>query len=90
MLSLTPGNLCSSFRKCDPSTVDAVYFLHSTLFKSKKTQPSDTEVEHTPITDRETVNSPELVETVPTSRQDRERDTTVEVKRTYLWTSLEK
>ena len=83
MLSLTPTNLCSSFRKCgiylfDPSAVDAVNFLPSTVFKSKKTQPSNTEVEPTPITDTEPVNSPKPVETVPTSRQDREQDTTVE------------
>jgi hypothetical protein len=35
-------------------------------------------VEPTPISDTEPVNSPEPVETVPTSRQDREQDTTVE------------
>jgi hypothetical protein len=67
MLSLTPTNLCSSFRKCgiylfDPSAVDAVNFLPSTVFKSKKTQPSNTEVEPTPITDTEPVNSPEPVD----------------------------
>jgi hypothetical protein len=83
MLGLTPTNLCSSFRKCgiylfDPSAVDAVNFLPSTVFKSKKTQPSNTEVEPTPITDTEPVNSPKPVETVPTSRRDREQDTTVE------------
>jgi hypothetical protein len=38
MLSLTPTNLCSSFRKCgiypfDPSAVDAVNFLHSKVRK---------------------------------------------------------
>jgi hypothetical protein len=81
MLSLTPTNLCSSFRKCeiypfDPSAVDAVNFLPSTVFKSKKTQPS--EVEPTLITDTEPVNSPEAVESVPISRQDREQDTTAE------------
>jgi hypothetical protein len=43
-------------------------FLPSTVFKSKKTQPS--EVEPTLITDTEPVNSPEAVESVPISRQD--------------------
>jgi hypothetical protein len=78
MLSLNPTNLCSSFRKCGIYPVDAIHFLPSTVFKSKKTQASDTEVEPTPISDTEPVNSPEPVETVPTSRQDREQDTTVE------------
>jgi hypothetical protein len=60
MLGLTPTNICSSFRKCgiylfDPSAVDTVNFLPSTVFKSKKTQPSNTEVEPTPITDTEPV-----------------------------------